>query len=74
MLRAAFQHWCYKGRADGWVYHNWQYRTTAGYCRVDGRQADVMRRQRKEIVQRVLGAVVVVTVALLFLLLIMIIG
>ena len=74
LLRAAFQHACYKSRADGWVYHDWQYRTTAGYCRVDGRQTDAMRRQRKEIVQLVLGAVVVVTVALLFLLLIMIIG
>lgn len=70
MLREAFRHGCYTGRAGGWVYHNWQHRTTAGYCRVDGRQADAMRRQRKEIVQRVLGAVV----ALLFLLLIMIIG
>lgn len=74
MLREAFRHGYSTGRAGGWVYHNWQHRTTAGYCRVDGRQADAMRRQRKEIVQRVLGAVVVVAAALLFLLLIMIIG
>ena len=74
MLREAFRHGCYTGRAGGWVYHNCQHRTTAGYCRADGRQADAMRRQRKEIVQRVLSAVVVVAAALLFLLLIMIIG